>query len=204
MSSFSNYTYTLLKNFGYYGIYLVLLIEGTGLPIPVQLIFIAATYFISKRVMSFYYIIAAMTLGNLSGNVLAYFIGYYGGKPAMRRVCKLLHINYDDIEKVGGWYKKYGGYTTMLSRWIGITRTPAIWASGLFEVNLLSYGISCLIGDLVWAVFWLFLYTKASSILSLLTLKLEHKLLIIFLLIAIICLAWWLFIKYFKGKMKAC
>lgn len=199
MSNLWQNSYDILTKYGYAGLYLGLLAEGTGLPLPVELLFMAAVYFISINQMSLSYVIAVATIGNLSGNILAYYIGYFGGPPVVDRLNRFLHMKDEDIKRIREWFDRYGGVANMISRWIGITRTPAIWTAGLLRINFLSYLVFSLIGDFFWATFWMILYFKTySEIHRLLYMPWEYKAGAIMMFITFIVLAWKLFFRYFR------
>lgn len=199
MSNLWLYSNLLLTKYGYEGLYLGLLAEGTGLPLPVEILFMVAAYYININKMSLVGVIASATLGNLSGNILAYYIGYIGGQPVINKINKYLHMKDEDIEKIRKWFMRYGGLTNMISRWIGITRTPAIWTAGLLRINFFSYTIFSLIGDFFWVCFWVIIYVKAyGEIHRFLYLPLEYKITAIIIFIAFIVLAWKVFFKFFR------
>lgn len=203
MSNLWQNSYDILAKYGYAGLYFGLLAEGTGLPLPVQILFMIAAYFIKMSEMSLWRVILISAAGNLSGNILAYCIGYIGGPPVVNRLNRYLHMKDEDIKKVGEWFNRYGGVTNMISRWIGITRTPAIWTAGLLRINFLSYFIFSLIGDFFWAVFWMILYFKTySEARKFLYLPWEYKIGIAIIFAAFIILAWKIFFKFFRKKVK--
>lgn len=201
MSTFSQYVYQLLSSYGYYGLFFVLMFEGLGLPLPVQLAFMATAYLIHIKTMSTLPVIAIATAGNLSGNIIAYFLGSYGGKPIFEKINRYLWIKGEDIQKIKEWFDKYGSITNMFSRWIGITRTPAIWAAGLLKIDFFSYTLFSFIGDLCWVIFWVELFTRAqSSLYWLFSLSPEYKFIGLILLIFLIYVCWQCFFKIFRDN----
>ena len=199
--SISKYTNKMLYAYGYYGLFIILLFEGLGLPLPIQLAFMATAYLIHIDTMSTLPVIVIATVGNLSGNIIAYYLGYYGGKPIFEKINRFLRIKDEDINTIKGWFDKYGSLTNMVSRWIGITRTPAIWVAGLFKIDFLSYALFSFIGDLLWTVFWVELFTRAHPSLNwFLSLSFEYKALGLTSLFFICYISWRLFFKVFKNK----
>ncbi|HHW01989.1 MAG TPA: DedA family protein [Thermoanaerobacterales bacterium] len=199
MNHLWQYFYDIITKYGYAGLYVSLLAEGTGFPLPVEFLFLVAVYFIKMNKLSLSKAIAISVIGNISGNVLAYFIGYICGSSAISYLNKYLHIRNDDIVRIKKWFVKYGALTNMISRWIGITRTPAIWAAGIFKINFLSYFIFSLIGDFFWVLFWIMLYLNIYYELhGFLYLPWEYKFGFIVLLITFFAAAWKIFFKFFR------
>lgn len=163
----NSFIYSAIINYGYIAIFLGLLIEGTGTPGPVELLFFAAGYLILKGEMNIFYVIIIAAIGNLSGNILAYLIGYYKGKPVVEKYGKYLKITVKDLEGMDKWFSKYGGFTVLLGRLIGLPRTPAIWASGITRMNFIIYIIFSAIANTIWASFWTVLaYLGAKQLIN--------------------------------------
>lgn len=199
----SQYANQMIYSYGYFGLFIILLLEGLGLPLPIQFAFMATAYLIHINIMSTLPVIATATMGNLTGNILAYFLGQYGGKPIFKSINRFLGINDEDISKIKKWFDKYGSITNMVSRWIGITRTPAIWAAGLFRINFFSYTLFSFIGDLLWTIFWVLLFDKLQSNLNwFLTLQLEYKVLGILLIFSAFYISWYWFLRVFRSKRE--
>lgn len=190
-----------IYSYGYYGLFAFLVLEGLGLPLPVQIIFMATAYLIRIGAMSTCGVIIISTFGNLFGNIIAYYVGYRGGERIFEKLNKFLKISKEDITKIKKWFEKYGSITNLVSRWIGITRTPAIWVAGVFKINFLSYTLFSFIGDLIWTIFWVVLFNTASPYLHwLFTFFSQYSLLFLILIFIAIYLCWHWFYKIFKQK----
>ncbi|MDI3481590.1 MAG: hypothetical protein PWQ97_1245 [Tepidanaerobacteraceae bacterium] len=199
MAHLWQYSHEIITKYGYMGLYVGLLAEGTGLPLPVEFLFMIAAYFIKIDKMSLYTVIAVSTIGNLSGNILAYCIGYIGGPAVIKKLNKYFHIKDKEISMMKKWFNKYGGLTNMVSRWIGITRTPAIWAAGIFRINILSYTLFSFFGDFVWVVFWVMMYLKLySEFHRFLNLGWEYKISILLIVVVFIIFAWKIFFNFLR------
>lgn len=203
MKFFSHCAYNIVLRFGYLGIFIIFIIEGTGLPLPIQLLFVAAAYLIGSGKMSLISVVVIAATGNLLGNIIAYYLGFYGRKPIIDKLSRFLHIRFEDIKKIEKWFCKYGSLTNMVSRWIGITRTPAIWASGLFSINVYHYVLFSFIGNFVWALVSVLLYIEMfSSVDLLLALPIKYKVLIVITIVLIVVIVWRIFISYSRRQKE--
>lgn len=198
--SLSKYIYDFVVNYGYIAVFLGLAIEGTGMPGPVEILFFASGYMIARDNFSFWAVLITATLGNLTGNLISYFLGYYGGRPFVDKYGHYLHLKQEDITKVSKWYDKYGGVVVFASRLIGVTRTPAILISGVSRMKLLSYVFFCLTADFIWASFWTIIGTQSINILTYLKGKGDILYIVVALVILIIIFVWWKFIKIYKAR----
>jgi membrane protein DedA with SNARE-associated domain len=144
----------LLTQYGYPLLLLVSTIEGTGMPGPIELFFVAAGVLIGRGEMSLTMVWLVVTLGNVLGNAIGYGVGRMGGRPLLDRAMRMLHIPPRAMQRVEEWFGRYGLFAQAISRWIGVTRTPAILGAGVVRAPLLPYLLGSLIGDGIWALFW--------------------------------------------------
>ncbi len=144
----------LLSLYGYPLLLLVSTIEGTGMPGPIELFFVAAGVLIGRGEMSLTLVWLVVTVGNVLGNAIGYGVGRMGGRPLLDRAIRILHIPPQAMERIEDWFAHYGLFAQAISRWIGVTRTPAILGAGVVRAPLLPYLVGSVIGDGVWALFW--------------------------------------------------
>ena len=143
--------------YGYAALFFGLVLEGTGLPGPVEVLFVGAGVLVRQGRMTAPVIILVAALGNLIGNLGGYALGALGGRPLVLRFGRRLGIDEGALARATAWFDRYGGRVVAVSRIIGITRTPAIWTSGLVGMSLWSYAGWAFLGDLIWASFWTYL-----------------------------------------------
>src|SRR5258708_34349987 len=65
----------------------------------------------------------AGSLGCLVGSIVAYGIGYTGGRPLMLKYGRYVLISQHDAEKADTFFKKYGSATAFFSRLLPVVRT---------------------------------------------------------------------------------
>ncbi|EQD31699.1 SNARE associated protein, partial [mine drainage metagenome] len=144
----------LLASYGYPLLFLGTVIEGTGVPAPIELLILAAGYLIAAGTMNVAAVWVTVTVGNTIGNSLGYLLGRQGGRPLFTWVAQRLGLSSAEIARAENWFARYGGITQAFSRWIGITRTPAILGAGVTRMPFLSFVGWSIFGDGVWALFW--------------------------------------------------
>ncbi len=150
----SDHLRDLLSMYGYPLLLLVSTIEGTGMPGPIELFFVAAGVLIGRGEMSLTMVWLVVTFGNVLGNAIGYGVGRMGGRPLLDRAITMLHIPPQAMQRVEDWFARYGLFAQAISRWIGVTRTPAILGAGVVRAPLLPYVVGSIIGDGIWALFW--------------------------------------------------
>ncbi|SNX53381.1 DedA family protein [Thermoanaerobacterium sp. RBIITD] len=158
----TNILFRVIIDYGYLALFVALIIEGTGMPGPVEILFFAAGYLISKGQMNFISVVLIAAFGNVVGNTIAYIIGAKSGRPFIEKYGHILKITAKDLEGMDKWFSKYGGMTNLISRLIGLPRTPAIWASGITHMDFKSFFVYSAMGDLLWSAFWTYVSYLAS------------------------------------------
>lgn len=146
-----------VREHGYPALFFGLALEGTGLPGPVELLFLGAGVLAHEGRMAVPAIIMVTAGGNLVGNLGGYALGAWGGRPLVLRFGRRLGVDEGALRQATAWFGRYGGRVVAVSRLIGLPRTPAIWASGLVGMSLWVYAGWALLGDLIWATFWTYL-----------------------------------------------
>ncbi len=190
----------LLSLYGYPLLLLVSTIEGTGMPGPIELFFVAAGVLIVRGEMSLTWVWLIVTVGNVLGNLIGYSIGRMGGRPLLDRTMRTLHIPQQAMQRVEDWFARYGLFAQAISRWIGVTRTPAILSAGVVRAPILPYLLGSIVGDGAWALFWSLL---GMGIGKGVTSVLEHRAwpiaLVVLVLLAAGALVWWRRVRRPRG-----
>lgn len=154
----------LTTEYVYWLLFVLLLVEGIGVPgIPFEAIFIAAGYFIERGEMSLMGAVLVGTLGNLTGNVIGYWLGARTVPFLLRRFANR------SIAKYGGgtlnyWFNKYGAVIVVISRWFGPIRTPTILGASAMGMKLGAYAFYSAIGAFTWTLAWQFATWKGVGI----------------------------------------
>jgi membrane protein DedA with SNARE-associated domain len=144
----------LLVIYGYPLLFLASLIEGTGMPGPIELFFLASGLLIARGDMTLIVVWLIGTVGNVLGNLVGYGVGKWGGRPLFYRVVRRLHLKQSTVDRTEDWFKSFGGMAQAISRLVGVTRTPAILGAGVMHAPLVPFIVGSLIGDAIWSMFW--------------------------------------------------
>ncbi len=144
----------ILVNFanalGYPGIYFYMLLVGTFIPVPSELVLLPAGYLAAKGEMNLYIVWVCAALGSLSGALINYFLA----KVIVRKFLK----NKPIIKKVTEFWNQHGKISAFLApltpglgQYIsipaGLSHMPLRWFIPLtFAANLIWTGFLIMIG----------------------------------------------------------
>src|SRR5579871_5897151 len=88
----------VISSTGYFGIMILMGIESACIPLPSELIMPYAGFLVSQGQFNLLWAATAGAIGCNLGSVLAYELGYYGGRPMVERYGKYVLMSKHDID----------------------------------------------------------------------------------------------------------
>src|SRR5262252_8149012 len=101
---------------GYPGIVLLMAIESACIPLPSELIMPFAGYLVTTGRFNLFWAATAGAIGCNVGSVIAYEIGYYGGRRLIERYGSYILMTYHDLELADRFFKRFGGAAVFVGR----------------------------------------------------------------------------------------
>ncbi len=146
-----------IQNTGYLGIFFLMTLESALIPIPSEVTMPFAGFLASTGTLSLPLIIAAGTLGNLIGSLIAYGLGYFLEETVIlsliRRYGKFILISEHEYDQSRNWFNKYGNSIAFFSRVLPAVRTFISLPAGLAEMNIWKFSLYTFLGSLIWSTF---------------------------------------------------
>ena len=97
MYEFAEFLQSVVVRLGYPGVFILVTLESTLVPVPSELVFPFAGYFASKGIFSLPVLLVINSAGALLGSGIGYWIGAAGGKPFLLKYGKWFLIRRHDI-----------------------------------------------------------------------------------------------------------
>jgi membrane protein DedA with SNARE-associated domain len=97
-------------------------------------------------------VIAAGTLGYLTGSLIGWMIGRAGGRPLVERHGRWLHLSPQRFLKAERWFERYGASFVLFGRFVPLVRSFVSIPAGVLEFPLARYVLLSAIASLVWCV----------------------------------------------------
>src|SRR5437868_8997916 len=101
---------------GYIGITILMAIESACVPLPSELIMPFAGYLVYKGQFNLYLAATAGALGCNLGSLLAYEIGYYGGRPLVERYGSYVFLGRHELEMAERFFQRFGAVAVLIGR----------------------------------------------------------------------------------------
>ncbi|HVA36122.1 MAG TPA: DedA family protein [Candidatus Dormibacteraeota bacterium] len=145
----------LIHSVGLPGIYLAMFLGNSGVPIGSEIIMPAGGAFLAGGHVTGAVLVGIVgSLGELTGALFLYAVGYYGGRPFVQRYGRYFLIRDDDLHKADVWFQKYGDRTVFICRLLPVVRAIAALPAGITRMRLPVFVGYTLSGSLIWCVSW--------------------------------------------------
>src|SRR3989338_216850 len=134
----SEFVLSVIKDWGYGGIFALMALESANIPIPSEVIMTFSGFLVSEKVFSFWSVVMWGTLGNLAGSLISYGIAYKWREEAIKILTKTVIISRKDFESAERWFKRFGTHSAFIGRFIPVIRTFISFPAGMFRVTFLN------------------------------------------------------------------
>ncbi len=144
----SNFVIAVIEQLGYGGVFVGMTLESTGLPLPSEIIMAFAGYVVWEGQLTLLGITLAGTLGCLTGSLIAYGIGAYGGRPLLERYGKYVLIRKNELDRGEQWFAKHGESAVFISRLLPVVRTYISFPAGIVRMDVRKFSVYTFLGSL--------------------------------------------------------
>jgi len=152
MPDFAHHLARLLQLYTYPVLFLLVLVESLGIPLPGEIALVTAAAYASRGSISIYAVIALAAAGAIIGGILGYWIGVKGGLPLIARYGGYIGVRKSHIDKAHSFFERNGSKTILLGRFIALLRTWAAVVAGAACMSFTKFVTYNTIGSIVWAI----------------------------------------------------
>jgi membrane protein DedA with SNARE-associated domain len=149
----ATYATQIIANVGYPGVFILMTMESMVFPVPSEAVMPFAGFLIVERTFTFWQVILVSTLGSISGSLISYCAGYYGGMPFVRKFGKYLLLDIEDLELTEKFFNKRGDLTIFICRFIPVVRHLISIPAGVGKMNVVTFSLFTILGAGLWNAF---------------------------------------------------
>lgn len=140
-----------VDGWGYAGIFVLMALESTVLPVPSELVLIPAGYLAYQGEMSLLLILIASTVGSVAGAFINYGFALWVGRPFLERYGRYFFVRPALLHKTDDFFAKHGAVSTFTGRLIPGIRHLISLPAGLCRMNPLVFSFFTAVGAGLWS-----------------------------------------------------
>jgi len=133
----------------YAAIFFVAYLENIFPPSPSDMVIVFGGSLAGIGRIDFFGALGAATAGSTLGFVTMFGIGHWFGVRILESG-KLSFIPRESVDKVEGWFRKYGNWIIIVNRFLTGTRAVVSFFAGMSHMRLLPTTALCFVSALVW------------------------------------------------------
>jgi membrane protein DedA with SNARE-associated domain len=157
MQELINWLVQTIGALGYPGIFLLMAMESSVIPIPSELVMPPAGYLAQQGQMNMFVAVLCGTAGSLIGAYANYFAAHYLGRPLVLKYGKYVWITEEKFAKVEAFFKDHGEVSTFIGRLLPVVRHLISLPAGLAGMNHIKFSLYTLFGAGLWVTILTFI-----------------------------------------------
>ncbi len=146
----ANVLLDIVRQFGYLGIFIAMLIEGIITPIPSAFILPFAGLLAQEGGLNVVLVVIVAASGATVGSTGAYLIGLYLGRPFLLKYGRYLRIEERHLDMVDRWFERWGTWAVLLANSFTGFRSIIAFPAGIARMSLRRFIPFTFAGATVW------------------------------------------------------
>jgi membrane protein DedA with SNARE-associated domain len=148
----------LIDHYGYFGLFIALVLGNFGVPIGSEIVLPAAGALIATGHLSSLWLTIAVALaGELGGGTVGYAIGRFGGVPVIERYGRYVHFTHERLLRMHRFFERWGTFAIFVCRFLPFVRGVSAIPAGIAEMNLGLFYLWTFLGSLIFCSFLIML-----------------------------------------------
>jgi membrane protein DedA with SNARE-associated domain len=134
-------------------IVLVIGVESMGIPLPGEIVLVAAALLASSGYANIIWVIIAACIGAIGGDSIGYAIGRRGGRPFLERLGGRFpkHLGPPQLAKAEQTFQRHGAWAIFFGRFVALLRVLAGPLAGALRIRYRTFFLANAAGGIVWA-----------------------------------------------------
>ncbi|MDO8495213.1 MAG: DedA family protein [bacterium] len=154
----------IMERIGYWGLFLLSILDRVLLSlVPSEVILPFAGFLIGEGRFSWLPVLLWVTVGNLGGDLVVYWISAKGGRWLLEKYGKYFFITKHDLDHTDKLFAKHGGKLVIIGRLLPIVRTFVAIPAGIVRMPLTRFIWYTVIGSLPYNVLWIYIGYKSGQ-----------------------------------------
>jgi membrane protein DedA with SNARE-associated domain len=143
---------TLIAAAGFGGLVILMAIESACIPLPSELIMPFAGYLVYLGKMNLWWAATAGAIGCNLGSLVAYEIGYYGGRMLVEQYGRWILLSRRELDWADRFFLRWGNGAVFVARMLPVIRTFIALPAGIARMPRGRFHIYTFLGSWPWCL----------------------------------------------------
>ena len=152
IAALAAFVIAVISKAGYIGLVVLMAIESACIPLPSEIIMPFAGYLVYTGQFSLFWAATAGAIGCNVGSVIAYEIGFHGGRPLIEKYGSYLLMNRHDLDLADRFFHRFGSTAVFIGRLLPVVRTFIALPAGVARMPRLRFHIYTFLGSWPWCL----------------------------------------------------
>lgn len=144
------YWFTLVENWGYLGIIVLMAMESSIFPVPSEVVIPPAAYWAAQGRMSFWGVVFAGTFGSWLGSAITYWVARGVGRAVIVRYGRWVRITEDGIDRAERILHRYEAGGVFFARLLPVVRHLISIPAGIIRMDFRLFSLVTTLGAFAW------------------------------------------------------
>lgn len=200
MQQIINLFLELFAGFGLTGIFILMAIESSVIPLPSEIVMIPAGYLVQQGKMNFWAVIFAGAFGSVFGALANYYFAKWVGRKFIKKFGKYFFLPAEKLVLIENYFKKHGSFSTFTGRLLPVMRHLISIPAGLAQMHLFKFVSYTFLGAFIWCFILTALGYALGQNQELITEYLHYITAGLILFLVVIAVVYFKWIPRFKSK----
>jgi len=150
IETLSVFIISVISTTGYAGILLLMAIESACIPLPSEVIMPFSGYLVYTGRFNLFWVATVGALGCNLGSLLAYYVGYYGGRPLVERYGSYIFLSEKELQWADRFFEKRGDWAVLVCRLLPVVRTFIALPAGIARMRQVRFHVFTFLGSWPW------------------------------------------------------
>jgi membrane protein DedA with SNARE-associated domain len=142
----------VISKTSYFGVIALMAIESACIPLPSEIIMPFAGYLVYTGNLKLLWAATAGAIGCNLGSVVAYEIGFFGGRPLIEKYGSYILMTRHDLERADRFFLRFGSAAVFIGRLLPVIRTFIALPAGVGRMPRFRFHVYTFVGSWPWCL----------------------------------------------------
>ncbi len=152
IAALSAFIVGIISSAGYLGIVALMAIESACVPLPSEVIMPFSGYLVYLGRFQLLWVATAGAIGCNLGSVIAYEIGFFGGRPLVEHYGSYILLSRRELDWADHFFVRWGSAAVFVARLLPVVRTFIALPAGIARMPRLRFHLYTFAGSWPWCL----------------------------------------------------